>query len=127
MKYFKMIFALVSSLIFTNIVVAENLRTLANPDVNIEVRSVEDIVKNPGDFVSINPGDNAKKMSSTSSTSSTSSRDKRKTAQKLATGIATAPTQTTGQAQLQSNNKDVLKKYNRFSNKQGEKKNKKNR
>ena len=121
MKNFKMIFALVFSLIFTNVVIAGNLRTPANPDVNIEVRSVEDIVKNPGDFVSINPGDNAKKMSSTSS------RDKRKTAQKLATGIATAPTQTTGQAQLQSNNKDVLKKYNRFSNKQGEKKNKKNR
>lgn len=111
MKYFKMIFALVSSLIFTNIVFAENQRTLANPDVNIEVRSVEDIVNNPGDFVSINPGDNATKMSSTSS------RVKNKTVSTLATGLV----------QTQSNNKDVVKKYNRFSNKQGENKNKKNR
>jgi hypothetical protein len=45
MKYFKMIIALVSFLIFTNIVVAENQRTRANPDVNIEVRSVEDTLK----------------------------------------------------------------------------------
>ena len=121
MKNFKMIFALVSFLIFTNIVFAENQRTRANPDVNIEERSVEDIVKNSGDFISINPGDNAKKMSSTSS------RDKSKTVTTLATGMATAPTQTTGLIQLQSNNKDVVKKYNRFSDKQGEKKNKKNR
>jgi hypothetical protein len=116
-----MIIALVSFLIFTNIVVAENQRTRANPDVNIEVRSVEDIVKNPDDFISINPGDNAKKMSSTSS------RDKSKTVTTLATDIAAVTTQTTGLVQLQSNNKDVVKKYNRFSNKQGEKKNKKNR
>lgn len=110
MKYFKMIFALVSSLIFTSIVIAENQRTLANPDVNIELRSVEDIVNNPGDFISINPGDNATKMSSTSS------RDKNKS----------VTTQVTGVVQLQSNNKDVVKKYNSFSKKQGEKKNKKN-
>ena len=121
MKNFKMIFALVFSLIFTNVVIAGNLRTPANPDVNIEVRSVEDIVKNSDDFVSINSGDNAKKMSSTSL------RDKSKTAKTLATGIAIVTTETTGQVQLQSKNKDVVKKYNRFSDKQGEKKNKKNR
>ena len=111
MKYFKIIFALAFSLIFTNIVIAENQRTLANPDVNIEVRSVEDIVNNSDDFISINPGDNAAKMSSASS------KVKNKT----------VTTQTTGFVQLQSDNKDVVKKYNRFSNKQGEKKNKKNR
>ena len=111
MKYFKMIFAAVSLLIFTNIVIAENQRTLANPDVNIEVRSVEDIVNNPDDFISINSGDNATKMSSVSS------RDKNKSVATLATGLI----------QTLSNNKDVVKKYNRFSNKQGENKNKKNR
>lgn len=121
MKYSKMIFSLVSFLIFTNIVVAENQRTRANPDVNIEVRSVEDIINNSDDFVSINPGDNAARMSSTSS------RVKNETVSTLATGITTARTQTTGVVQSQSNNKDVVKKYNRFSNKQGEKKNKKNR
>ena len=111
MKYFKIISASVSFLIITNVVIAENQRTLANPNVNIEVRSVEDIVNNPDDFISINSGDNATKMSSTSS------RVKNKTVSTLATGLV----------QTQSNNKDVVKKYNRFSNKQGENKNKKNR
>jgi len=110
MKYFKMIFASVSLLIFTNIVIAENQRTLANPNVNTEVRSTEDKVNDSSDFTSINPGDNAAKMSSASS------RDKNKS----------VTTQVTGVVQLQSNNKDVVKKYNSFSKKQGEKKNKKN-
>ena len=111
MKYFKLIFALVTFLIFTNIVVAENQRTRANPDVNIEVRSVEDVVNNPVDFVSINPADNMVKMSSTSK------RVKKKTVTTLATGLV----------QLQTNSKDMVKKFNRFPDKQGEKKNKKNR
>jgi len=111
MKHLKIIFALVFSLVFTNIVIAGNQRTIANPDVNVEVRSVEDIVNNSDDFVSINPGDNAAKMSSTSS------RVKNKT----------VTAQTTGLVQLQSNNKDVVKKYNRFSDKQGETKIKKKR
>lgn len=110
MKYFKMIFAVVSLLIFTNIVIAENQRTLANPNVNAEVRSTEDKVNDSSDFTSINPGDNAAKMSSVSS------RDKNKS----------VTTQVAGAVQLQSNNKDVVKKYNRFSNIQGVKKNKKN-
>ena len=111
MKYFKMIFAAVSLLIFTNIVIAENQRMLANPDVNTEVRSTEDKVNNSSDFTSINPGDNASKMSSVPS----------KVKSKSVT------TQVAGAVQLQSNNKDVVKKYNRFSNIQGEKKNKRNR
>ena len=108
MKYFKMIFTVVSFLIFTNIVIAENQRVLANPDDNTEVRSREDIVDDSSVFTSINPGDNAAKMSSTSS------RAKNK--------IVT--TQVAGVVQLKSNNKDVVKKYNSSSNKQGEKKNK---
>ena len=111
MKYFKLIFAFVTFLIFTNIVIAENQRTRANPDVNIAVRSVEDVVKNPGDFVSINPADNTVKMSSTSK------RVKNKTVTTLATGLV----------QLQTNSKNIVKKYNRFSDKQGGKKNNKNR
>ncbi|HFD33373.1 MAG TPA: hypothetical protein ENJ28_11785 [Gammaproteobacteria bacterium] len=121
MKNFKMIFALVSFLIFANSVVAENQRMRANPDANIEVRSVEDVVKNPENFVSINPGENAKKMSSASL------KDKSKTVTALATGIAIDATQATALVQLPLNNKDLVKKYNRFSDKQGEKKNKKNR
>ena len=117
MKQFKIIFALVSFLVSTNIVVAANQRTVANPDVNVEVRSVEDIVKNSGDFVSVNPVDNAKKMSSRSS------KVKQEPVASLATGIATA--KTTDPEQLQSNKKDIVKKYNRFSKKQGVKKNKK--
>ena len=108
MKYFKMIFAAVSLLIFTNIVIAENQRILANPSVNAEVRSTEDKVNNSSDFTSINPDDNAAKMSSVSS--------------KVKSKSVTA--QVAGVFQLQSNNKDVVKKYNRFSNIQGEKKNK---
>lgn len=111
MKYFKMIFTVVSFLIFTNIVIAENRRVLANPDDNIEVRSREDIVNDSSVFTSINPGDNAAEMSSTSSTSS---RAKNK--------IVT--TQVAGVVQLKLNNKDVVKKYNSSSNKQGEKKKK---
>lgn len=110
MKYFKLIFALVTFLIFTNIVIAENQRTRANPDMNIEVRSVEDIVSDPSAFISINPADNIVKMSSTSK------RVKKKTVTTLATGLV----------ELQTNSKDIVKKYNRFSDKQGEKKNKKN-
>ena len=117
MKQFKIIFALVSFLVSTNIVVAANQRTVANPDVNVEVRSAEDIVKNSADFVSVTPGDNTKKMSSRSS------RVKQEPVAALATGIATA--QTTDPEQLQSNKKDIVKKYNRFSKKQGVKKNKK--
>ena len=110
MKYFKIIFAAVSLLIFTNIVIAENLRTLANPNVNTEVRSTEDKINNSSDFTSINPGDNAAKMSSVSSRAKNTS----------------VTTQVSGVVKLQSNNKDVVKKYNRFSEKEGEKKNKKN-
>ena len=117
MKYFKMTFATVSLLIFTNIVIAGNQRTIANPNVSAEVRTTEDKVNNSSDFTSINPGGNATKMSSVSS----------KVKSKSVT------TQVTGIAQLQlnnkvvkSNNKDVVKKYNSFSNIEGEKKNKKN-
>jgi len=109
MKYFKIISVSVSLFIVTNAVIAQNQRTLANPDVNIEVRSTEDIVSDPSAFVSINPGDNATKMSSTAS----SVKNK------------TVAAETTDLARSQSNKKDVVKKYNRFSNKQGEKKNKK--
>ena len=109
MKYFKIISVSVSLLIITNVVIAGNQRTLANPDVNIEVRSTEDIVSDPGAFVSINPSDNATKMSSKA----------------LRVKNKKVAAQTTDLAQSQSNNKDVVKKYNRFSNKQGEKKNKK--
>lgn len=109
MKYFKIISVSVFLLIITNVVIAGNQRTLANPDVNIEVRSTEDIVSDPSAFVSINPGDNATKMSSTASIVKNK----------------TVAAQTTDLAQSQSNKKDVVKKYNRFSNKQGEKKNKK--
>ena len=111
---------MVITLVFTNIVIAGNQRTVANPDVNVEERSVEDIVKNPDDFVSIIPGTNAKKMSSTS-------RDKSKTVTTLATGIVTDTTETTDLIQFPSNNIDVVKKYNRFSDKQGETKIKKKR
>lgn len=108
MKYFKMIFTVVSFLIFTNIVIAENQRVLANPDDNIEVRSREDIVNDSSVFTSIIPGDNAAEMSSTSSGAKN----------KIVT------TQVAGVVQLKSNNKDVVKKYNSSSNKQGEKKKK---
>ena len=113
MKNFKMIFTAAFFLISTNIVIAENLnssaknqRALANPDVNVEVRSKENIVKDSSDFTSINTGGNAMAMSSISK------RDKNK--------IVTA--QVAGVAQLKSNNKNVVKKYNNSSNKQGEKK-----
>ena len=111
MKYFKMIFAMVSFLIITNVVIAENQRALANPDVNVEVRSVEDIVNDSSVFTSITPGDNAAKMSSNSS------------------GVKNkvVTTQVSGVVQLQSNNKDIVRKYNNSSDKQGEKKNNKNR
>ncbi len=110
MKYFKITTALISFLIITNIVIAENHRTRANPDVNAEARNVEDRVNDSSLFISINPGDNAVEMSSNSK------RVKNNTVTTLATGLV----------QAQSNRKDVVKKYNRFSDKQGEKKNKKN-
>ena len=110
MNYFKMIFTAVSLLIFANIVIAGNQRTLANPNVNTEVRSTEDKVNDSSDFTSTNSGDNASKMSSGSS------RDKNKS---VTTHVA-------GVVQKQSINKDVVKKYNSFSKKQGEKKNKRN-
>ena len=109
MKYFKIISVSVSLFVITNVVIAGNQRTLANPDANIEVRSTEDIVNDPSAFVSINPGDNARKMSSKA----------------LSVKNKMVAAQTTDLAQSQSNKKDVVKKYNRFSNKQGEKKNKK--
>jgi len=109
MKYFKIISVSVSLFIVTNVVIAGNQRTLANPDVNIEVRSTEDIVSDPGAFVSINPSDNAREMSSKA----------------LRVKNKTVAAQTTDLSKSQSNKKDVVKKYNRFSNKQGEKKNKK--
>ena len=110
MKYFKMIFAAVSLLILTNIVIAGNLRTVANPDVVSEVRSTEDKVNDSSNFTSINLGDNAAVMSSVSSRVKNES----------------VAIQATGAVQVKANNKDVVKKYNRFSKKQGEKKNKKN-
>ena len=110
MNYFKMIFTAVSLLIFANIVIAGNQRTLANPNVNTEVRSTEDKVNDSSDFTSTNSSDNASKMSSGSS------RDKNKS---VTTHVA-------GVVQKQSINKDVVKKYNSFSKKQGEKKNKRN-
>ena len=117
MKYFKMIFAAVSLLIFTNIVIAENQRTLANPNVNTEVRSTEDKVNDSSDFTSINPGDNAAKMSSVSS------RVKSKSVTAQVTGVVQLQS---NKKDVKSNNKDVVKKYNGLSNIQGEKKNKKN-
>ena len=109
MKHLKIISVAVSLFIITNVVIAGNQRTLANPDVNVEVRSTEDIVRNPGAFVSIQPGDNARQMSSKA----------------LSVKNKTLLAQKSDLAQLQSNKKDVVKKYNRFTNEQGEKKNKK--
>ena len=51
MKYFKIISVSVSLFVITNVVIAGNQRTLANPDANIEVRSTEDIVSDPSAFV----------------------------------------------------------------------------
>ena len=110
MNYFKMIFTAVSLLIFANIVIAGNQRTLANPNVNTEVRSTEDKVNDSSDFTSTNSGDNASKMFSGSS------RDKNKS----------VTTRVAGVVQKQSINKDVVKKYNSFSKKEGEKKHKRN-
>ena len=118
MKYFKMIFATVSLLIFTNIVIADNQRMLANPDINTEVRSTEDKVNDSSDFTSINSGDNAAKMSSVTS------RDKNKS---VTTQVAGAVQLKSNNKGVKSNNKDVVKKYNSSSNVQGEKKNKKNK
>ena len=117
MKYFKMIFAAVSLLIFTNIVIAGNQRTIANPNANTEVRSTEDKVKDSNDFTSINPGGNVSKMSSVSL------RVKNKSVTTQVTGIVQLQS---NKKHVKSNNKDVVKKYNSFSNIQGEKKNKKN-
>jgi len=109
MKYFKIISVSVSLLIMTNVVIAANQRTLANPNANIEVRSTEDIVSDSSAFVSINPNDNATQMSSKA----------------LRVKNKTVAAKTMDSVQQRSNKKDVIKKYNRFSNKQGEKKNKK--
>jgi len=109
MKYFKIISVSLSLLIMTNIVIAQSKRTLANPDVKVEVRSTEDIVQDPDAFVSINPGDNAAKMSSKA----------------LRVKNKVVATKKMGLFQSQSNKKDKMKKFNRFSNKQGEKKNEK--
>ena len=117
MKYFKMIFTAVSLLILTNIVVAGNQRTIANPNVSAEVRSTEDKVNDSSDFTSINPGDNATKMSSASS------RVKSKSVTEQVAGVVQLQS---NKKHVKSNNKDVVKKYNSFSNIQGEKKNKKN-
>ena len=115
MKYFKMIFTAVSFLIFTNIVIAENQRVLANPDVNTEVRSTEYKVNDSSVFTSINLGDNAAKMSSVSS------RNKNKIVTTQVSGLVQLQSNNND---VQSNNKDVVKKYNSSSNEQGEKKNK---
>ena len=117
MKYFKMIFAAVSLLIFTNIVIAGNQRTLASPNVITEVRSTEDKINDSSNFTSINPGDKVVKMSSVSS------RVKNESVTTQVTGVIQLQSNNNG---VISNNKDVVKKYNRFSNIQGEKKNKRN-
>ena len=108
MKYFNTISATVFFLMLTNIVIAGNQRTVANPNVSSEVRKVEDRVSDSSVFTSINKDDNAAEMSSASSDV------KKNIVTMLATGLV----------QLQSNNKDVVKKYNSFSNNQGEKKHK---
>ena len=118
MKYFKKIFATVSLFIFANIVIADGQRMIANPNVNTEVRSTEDKVNDSNDFTSINPGDNAVKMSSVFS------KDKNKS---TAVQIAGAVQLQSNNEGVKENNKDVVKKYNRFSKIKGEKKNKKNR
>ena len=109
MKYLKIISVTVSLFTITNAVIAGNQRTLANPDVKVEVRSTEDIVSNPSDFVSINLSDNARKMSSKSL------RVKNKTVEDKKKSFV----------QSQSNKKDVVQKYNRHSDIKGEKKSKK--
>ncbi len=115
MKYSKMIFAAVSLLIFTNIVIAGNQRTLVNPNIITEVRSTENKVNDSSNFTSINPSDNAANMSSVSV------RVKNKSVATQVTGVVQFQP-----VQLQPNNKDVVKKYSSFSKEQGEKKNKKN-
>lgn len=115
MKYFKMIFAAVSLLIFTNIVIAENQRNIANPNVNTEVRNTEDKVNDSSDFTSINPGGNAAKMSSVSS---------RVKSKSVITAVSGVVQLQSNKNDMKSNNKDVVKKYNSITNIQGEKKNK---
>ena len=116
MKYFKMIFATVSLLIIANTVIAEGQRMMANPNVITEVRNTEDKVNNSNDFTSIKPGENAVKMASVSS------KDKNKNTAVQIPGAVQLQSNNEG---VKENNKDVVKKYNRFSTKQGEKKNKK--
>jgi len=108
MKYFKIISVTLSLLMITNVVIAQKQRTLANSSSKVEIRSTENIVSNPSDFVSINSADKAVKMSSKA----------------LRVKSTTVAKKTTNIVQVQSNTKDVVKKYNRFSNKQGENKNK---
>jgi len=109
MKYIKIFSVAVSLFIITNVVTAQSQRMLANTNANIEVRSTEDVVSDPSAFVSINPSDNAREMSS---------KALRVKSKKVAA-------KTIGFVQSQSNKKDVVKKYNRFDNEQGEKKDKK--
>ena len=119
MKYLKMTFILASLVLSTNMVIARGQRTVANPGVSVETRSVEDIVKNSDDFVAVTPGSNTRKMSSKSS------KDKNKTATTLATAINTNQAQATEPEPEQADNKNVMKKFKRFSDKEGEKKNRK--
>ena len=109
MKYFKIISVTVSLFIITNVVIAQNNRTLADSNAKIEVRSTENIVSDPSAFVTINPADKAMKMSS----------------KVLRAKNKTVATKMMRSNQLQSSTKDVVKKYNRFPNNKGEKKNKK--
>lgn len=108
MKYFKTISTTVFFLLITNIVSAGNQRTVANVNVNLEVRSIEDRVGDSSIFTSINPDSNAAEMTSVSAD----------TKNNMVTTISI------GLVQAQENNKDITKKYNRFSDNQGEKKNK---
>jgi len=116
MKYLIMTFTLASFLLCTNMVIAQGQRTVANPGVNIEVRSVENILKNSDDFVSVTPGSNARKMTSHSSN------DKNNSGASQVAGIKTSQEQANESEQAQTDNKNVMKKFKRFSDKEGEKK-----
>ena len=120
MKYLIMTFTLASFLLCTNMVIAQGQRTVANPGVNIEVRSVEDILKNSDDFVSVTPGSNARKMTSNSSN------DKNNSGASQVAGITTNQDQVNESEavseQAQTDNNNVMKKFKRFSDKEGEKK-----
>jgi len=123
MKYLKMTFTLASFLLCTNMVIAQGQRTVANSGVNVEVRSTETIVKNADDFVSVTPGSNARKMTSKSSN------NKNNGGASQVAGITTNQDQANEPEpvpeQSQSDNKNMMKKFKRFSNDKGEKKNRK--